>query len=367
MIRESIQKVVRGENLSESEMEKTMEEVIIGSAAASQVGSFVTALRMKGETVDEIIGAAKALRLRVPKLNLSVSESVPPIPLLNLDRDDINVEGETILETSNTKENGTSTFNVSTATAFVAAGGGLRIARYGNRATSMYFGAADVLENLGVNLDISNSDMERCIEDIGIGFLFAPLYHGPMRYVAALREDMGIRTIFNLIGPLANPASASKYMMGVYDPSLTEKMIQVLIKLGAEEALVVCGEGTFDEISVCGPTRISRLINGNMETHTIQPEEYGFKRANRDDIRGGNARENARIIQGILEGRLGPRRDTVVLNAAAAYVTAGLDRDLKDGVSRAAEVIDSGKAREKLETLIQFTGQCMPFVRKDLS
>ena len=364
MIRESIQKVVMGESLSESEMEKTMEEVIVGSAAASQVGAFVTALRMKGETVDEITGAARALRSRVPKLNFRTSESAP---LLNLDRDDINVEGETILETSNTRENSTSTFNVSTATAFVAAGGGVRIVRHGNRATSMYFGAADVLENLGVNLDISNSDVERCIEEAGIAFLFAPLYHGSMRYVAALREDMGIRTIFNLIGPLANPAGASRYMMGVYDPSLTEKMIQVLIKLGAEEALVVCGEGMFDEISVCGPTKISRLINGHTETHTIQPEEYRFKRADRDDIRGGNARENARIIQNILEGKAGPRRDTVVLNTAAAYVTAGLDSDLKDGVRRAVEVIDSGKAKKKLETLVQFTTQCVPFVRKDLS
>ncbi len=366
MIRESIQKVVMGESLSESEMEKTMEEVIVGRVEASQVGSFVTALRMKGETVDEITGAARALRSRVPKLNLRVSESAPLLPLLNLDRDDINVEGETILETSDTREN-SSTFNVSTATAFVAAGGGVRIVRHGNRATSMYFGAADVLEYLGVNLDISNSDVERCIEEAGIGFLFAPLYHGSMRYVAALREDMGIRTIFNLIGPLANPAGASRYMMGVYDPNLTEKMIQVLIKLGAEEALVVCGEGMFDEISICGPTKISRLINGHTETHTIQPEEYGFKKADRDDIRGGNARENARIIQNILEGKAGPRRDTVVLNTAAAYVTAGLDSDLKDGVRRAVEVIDSGKAKEKLETLVQFTTQCVPFVRKDLS
>ncbi len=367
MIKESIQKVIRREDLSEQEMEQTMEEVIDGRAAASQVSSFVTALRMKGETVEEITGAAKALRSRVPKLNIRCPGSAPSIPLLNLDRDDINVEGETILETSSGRENGTSTFNVSTATALVAAGGGVKIARHGNRATSMYFGASDVLENLGVNLDLSFSDVERCIKETGIGFLFAPLHHGPMRYVAAIREDMGIRTIFNLIGPLANPAAAAAYMLGVYDPSLTEKMVQVLIRLGAKDAFVVCGEGTFDEISVCGPTRISRLINDQVETHVIEPEEYGFRRADRDEIRGGNARENARIIRDVLNGQTGPRRDTVMLNAAAAFVTAGLDIDLRDGIRRAAEVIDSGRAREKLDALIQFTDQCVPFVRKELN
>ncbi len=367
MIRKAIKKVIRGENLSDAEMERTMAEVIDGRSAPSQVGAFVTALRMKGETVDEITGAARALRARVPKLQISVPDAAPRLPLLNLDRDDINVEGETILETSKAGEKGTSTFNVSTATAFVVSGGGVRIARHGNRATSVYFGAADVLEHLGVNLDMSASDVERCIGEIGIGFLFAPLFHGPMHYVAGLREEMGIRTIFNLIGPLANPAGAASYMLGVYNPLLTEKMARVLMKLGAREALVVCGDSTFDEISICGPTQISRLSGGGMETSVIEPEAYGFKRADREAIRGGNAQKNARIIRDILYGETGPRRDTVVLNAAAAFVAAGLDNDLRDGIERAVGVIDSGKAREKLEALILFTRQCTPFVRQEFS
>lgn len=367
MIRESIQKVIRKENLSESEMEKTMGEIIDGRAAASQIGSFITALRMKGETVDEITGAAKALRTRIPKLNVRAQET-SATPLLNMDRDDINIEGETILKTSDTETSGASTFNVSTATAFVVAGGGVRIARHGNRATSMYFGAADVLENLDVNLDISTSDVERCVEETGIGFLFAPLYQGPMRYVAGLREDMGIRTIFNLIGALANPAGASSYMLGVYDQDLTDKMVQALIRLGATDAFVVCGEGTYDEISVCGPTRISCLTRDHqVETYTIEPEEYGFERADREAIRGGNARENARIIREILNGKTGPRRDTVVLNAGAAFISAAVETRLEDGVRRAIEIIDSGKAAEKLDSLVRFTNQCMPFVRKELS
>lgn len=367
MIAEYIRKIVMGENLSEAEMQKTMEKIIDGRVTASQVGSFVTALRMKGESVDEIIGAVRALRSRIPKIQYRISDTSSSAPLLNLDRDDINVEEETIEETSAMGESGTtSTFNVSTATVFVAAGGGVKIARYGNRAASAYFGAADVLEHLGVNLDISASDVERCIEEIGISFLFAPLFHGPMRYVASLREEMGIRTIFNLIGPLANPAGASAFMLGVYDPAMTEKMVQVLARLGATEAFVVCGEGTFDEISVCGPTRISRLMNGMTETYMIAPEEYGFDRAAREDIRGGNAQKNARIIRDILEGEPGPRRDTVVLNAGAAFVAAGLDDDLKEGIERAKEVIDSGKAKEKLDALIRFTGQCTPFMRKEL-
>jgi anthranilate phosphoribosyltransferase len=366
MIAEYIRKIIMGENLSQAEMQKTMEKIIDGRVTASQVGSFVTALRMKGESADEITGAAKALRSRVPKLQYRTSPESSSLPLLNLDRDDINVEEETIEETSAMGENGTSTFNVSTATVFVAAGGGVKIARYGNRAASAYFGAADVLEHLGVNLDISASDAERCIEEIGISFLFAPLFHGPMRYVASLREEMGIRTIFNLIGPLANPAGASAFMLGVYNPAMTEKMVQVLARLGADEAFVVCGEGTFDEISVCGPTRISRLIKGKAETYMIEPEEYGFKRAAREDIRGGNAQKNARIIRDILDGEPGPKRDTVVLNAGAAFVAAGLDNDLKEGIERAKEVIDSGKAKEKLDALIRFTGQCMPFMRKEL-
>ncbi|MCP4351784.1 MAG: anthranilate phosphoribosyltransferase [Desulfobacterales bacterium] len=359
MIRKSIRKVVMGENLSESEMEKTMEQVIDGKATSSQVGSFVTALRMKGETVDEITGAAKALNSRVLKLRTDNH-------VLSLDRDDINVEEETIIETCDTEESGTNTFNVSTATIFVVAGGGIKVARHGNRASSKYFGTADVLESLGVKLDISRSDVERCIEEVGIGFLFAPLFQGLMKHVAGIRAEIGIRTLFNMIGPLANPAGAYAHVLGVYEPSLTEKMAQVLNRMGAEQAFVICGKGTFDEISICGPTRISHMKNGEVKAFVVEPEEYGFQRVNRECLQGGNVRSNAQIIRKILEGETGPRRDIVVFNSAAAFVAAGVESDLKDGIKRAEVVIDSGKAKEKLESLVQFTTQCAPFVRKEL-
>ncbi|MCP4689808.1 MAG: anthranilate phosphoribosyltransferase [Desulfobacterales bacterium] len=359
MIRETITRVIKGENLTEEEMIETMAAVLDGKVSSSQIGSFVTALRMKGETVDEITGAAKALSARAQKLNSGNH-------LLNLDRDDIHVEGETILDTSDPGKEGTSTFNISTATTFVVAGSGVRVARHGNQTASMYLGAADVLSSLGVNLDISTSDVERCLQQVGIGFLFTPLSNGPMRHVAPLREEMGIRTIFNLIGPLVNPAGASAYVLGVYEPSLTEKMARVLQNLGAREAFVVYGEDTFDEISICGPTNVSRLKEGEIESFVIEPEGLGLKRAERAAIRGGSARENAEIIKRIIDGETGSRRDVVVLNAAAAFVAAGLDDTLRDGVKRAGEVLDSGKAREKLDALVSFTAECTPFVRKEL-
>jgi anthranilate phosphoribosyltransferase len=359
MIRESIAKVVKGENLTESQMQATMGEIFDGRASSAQIAALVTALRAKGETVDEITGAAKALNARALKLN-------PGNHLLNLERDDINVEGETILETSDNGKEGTRTFNISTATAFVVAGAGIKIVRHGNRAASVFFGAADVLTHLGINLDISTSDVERCIREIGLGFLFTPISAGPMRHVARIREEMGVRTIFNLIGPLTNPGEASSHLLGVYEPSLTEKMTRVLLKLGADHAIVVCGEGTRDEISICGPTRISRLKAEEIETFVVEPEEFGLERADCAEIRGGNAQKNADIIRGILSGDTGPCRNVVVLNAAAAYVAAGRDSTINDGVKRACDVIDSGKAGEKLEALVTFTERCTPFVRKDL-
>lgn len=359
MIKDLITKVIRRESLSEADMEQAMEEVFDGKVSSSQIGSFVTALRMKGETVDEITGAARALRSRVLKLKLGNH-------LLNLDRDDINVEGETILNTTDTGQEGTSTFNISTATIFVVAGAGIKVARHGNRAASMYFGAADVLASLGVNLDIPFSDIERCVSEVGIGFLFTPLSQGAMRNVAHLREEMGIRTIFNLIGPLANPTGASSHVLGVYESSLTEKMAQVLINLGAREAFVVYGEGTIDEISICGTTFVSRLKNGELESFVIEPENYGMKRADRESIKGGSAQKNAQIINDVLDGETGPRRNVVVLNAAAAFVAAGLDSRLEDGILRAASIIDSGSARKKLNQLVEFCSRCRPFIRKEL-
>ena len=355
-IKQAIQKIVGGIDLAEPEMQGAMLDILAGKSTPSQTGAFLSALRIKGETVDEITGAARALQSKQTPLQINNH-------LVNLDRDDINIEEETILATSKNGAKGTSTFNVSSATIFVVAGGGVRVVRQGNWPKFGFIGAADVLQHLGVNLDISRSDVQRCIDEVGIGFLFAPMLHGIMRYVDEIRVEMGIRTIFNLIGPLANPAGAAAHVLGVYDPSLTEKMAKVLQKLGAQKAFVVFGEGTYDEISISGPTTVSHLTNGSVESYQLDPREYGFKTSPVETLYGGNAQDNASIIKEIMEGSSGPKRDMVVLNAAAAFVAAGLDGDLKAGIERAVDVIDSGKAQEKLEALVKFTADCSYFTR----
>lgn len=359
MIKKSIAKVVRGDDLTQGEMEVAMEEIMTGKATPAQIGSFITALRIKGETVDEIVGAARVMRAKARKIRLNNH-------MVNIDRDEINIEEETILDTCGTGGDGTNTFNVSTATAFVAAGAGVKVAKHGNRAVSSLCGSADVLKNLGVNLDINDSNVETCIREVGIGFLYAPLFHGAMKYAAGPRQEIGLRTIFNLLGPLTNPAGATVQVLGVYAKDLTEKMAKVLGRLGTKESFVVCGEGTFDEISICGPTKVSHLRDGEVNTFHMTPEEYGFRRATPDSIRGGNAQKNARIIREVLDGEKGPKRDMVLLNSAAAFVAAGLDGHFKQGIERARDVIDSGRAREKLNALISFTQQCSYFVRKEI-
>ena len=359
MIKKAIAKVVNGDDLTEEEMQVAMEEIMTGKATPAQIGSFITALRIKGETVDEITGAARTMRAKAEKIYLNNH-------MVNVDRDEINVEDETILDTCGTGGDGTNTFNVSTATAFVAAGGGVKVAKHGNRAVSSHCGSADVLEALDLKLDITRSDVERCIQEVGIGFLYAPLFHLAMKHAAAPRQEIGLRTIFNLLGPLTNPAGATVQILGVYSPNLTEKMATVLGKLGIREAFVVCGEGTFDEISICGTTRVSHLKKEKVSTFEMTPEEHGFKRAAPKNIRGGSARENAHIIQAILDGENGPKRDMVLLNTSAAFIAAGLDSDFKEGIERAKDSIDSGRAKKKLDALASFTQQCTYFVRKEL-
>jgi anthranilate phosphoribosyltransferase len=351
MIKECIGKVVLREDLTEAEMETAMDEIMSGSATPAQIGAFITALRLKGETVDEITGAARTMRAKAVRICVDEAQA-------SMDRDEINVDDETLLDIVGTGGDGTKTFNVSTTTAFVVAGGGVKIAKHGNRAVSSLCGAADVLETLGVNLDITPEDVERCVHEVGIGFLFAPLFHGAMKYAAGPRKEIGIRTIFNILGPLTNPAGASNLVLGVYDPKLTDTMAHVLNKLGAREAFVVCGEETCDEISICGPTRISHLKNGEVKTFRIIPEEYGFNQAPLSAIKGGNAQENAQITRRILDGEKGPKRDMILLNAAAAFVATGLSPDFKDGIQKAEASIDSGAAREKLDKLIEFTQKC---------
>ena len=359
MIKQAIAKVVNGNDLAEEEMKSVMELILSGMATPAQVASFITSLRIKGESVDEITGAVKAIRAMTKKIQTSS-------PLINIDRDEINVEEETILDTHANSANGTHTFNVSTATAFVVAGGSLNVAKYGNWALSRKCGSADVLISLGVKLDINHADVERCIQDVGIGFLYAPLFHGAMKAVAAPRQEIGLRSIFNLLGPLTNPAGAMAQVLGVYDNDLTEKMARVLQRLGTRHAFVVCGEETFDEISICGATRVSELENGKIKTFEMTPEEHGFKRATPETIRGGNAQKNAEIIRKILAGEKGPQRDVVLLNAAAAFVSTGLDGNFKEGIERAKESIDSGRAKGKLDSLVGFTQQCDFFIRRVL-
>jgi anthranilate phosphoribosyltransferase len=354
MIRESIQKVMQGEDLPEDEIRQIMEGILDARVSSSQAGAFLAALRMKGETVDEIVGAAKALQSKIYRFQLNNH-------LLNIDRDDINVETETILEVSETGKDGTQIFNVSAASTFVVAAAGIRVARRGNRPASRFLGTADVLEYMGINLDISSSDVERSIQEVGIGLMFAPVFHSPFQHAATIREEIGIRTIFNLIGPLANPASAGTHVLGVYDPDVTEKIAHAIYRLGGKNALVFNGEVTIDELSLCGTTKISHLNSGDIRTFYATPEDFGMTRCGREDLKGGNIRENAEIVTGILSGEKGPRTDMVVLNVAAAFYAFGLDDSIAAGIHRARSLLDSGAALKKFEDLVRFTQQCVPF------
>jgi anthranilate phosphoribosyltransferase len=285
--------------------------------------------------------------MRAKATRIPVSDS-----LVDLDRDEINVDRETVVDTCGTGGDATQTFNVSTTTAFVVAGAGLKVAKHGNRAVSSRCGSADVIEALGINLNLTPEQVGQCINEVGIGFLFAPQLHGAMRYAIGPRREVGIRTVFNILGPLTNPAGANVQVLGVYDPGLTEPLAQVLGNLEARSAFVVYGEGSYDEISIVGPTRVSQLQGGQVRTYTIAPEDFGLRRATLADIKGGDIFENARIVRSVLEGEGGPREDMVALNAAAAFIAAGLAPDFPQGIARARETIHYGKALQKLNDLV---------------
>ncbi len=344
-MKEAILKVVTGQDLSEAEMTRAMEVIMEGSATEAQIGAFITALRIKGETVAEITAAARVMRAKATRIPIQDG-------IIDLDRDEINVEWETVVDTCGTGGDATSTFNVSTTTAFVVAGAGLKVAKHGNRAVSSRCGSADVIEALGINLALTPDQVAWCILEVGIGFLFAPQLHGAMRYAIGPRREIGIRTIFNILGPLTNPASANVQVLGVYAARLTEPLAQVLGNLGGKSAFVVYGEGSFDEISIVGPTRVSQLKDGTVNTYSIAPEDFGLKRATLTDIKGGDVFENARIVRAVLEGEGGPREDMVALNAAAAFIAAGLSPDFAHGIKLARKTIHSGKALQKLNDLI---------------
>ncbi len=345
MLKEAILKVVSRQDLTEAEMTRAMEAIMNGEATEAQIGAFITALRMKGETVAEITAAAEVMRAKATRIPISDG-------LIDLDRDEINVDWETVVDTCGTGGDATSTFNVSTTTAFVVAGAGLKVAKHGNRAVSSRCGSADVIEALGINLALTPDQVAWCILEVGIGFLFAPQLHGAMRYAIGPRREIGIRTIFNVLGPLTNPANANVQVLGVYDARLTEPLAEVLGNLGGKSAFVVYGEGSFDEISIVGPTRVSQLKDGAVTTYDIAPEDFGLKRARLQDIKGGDVFDNARIVRKVLAGEGGPREDMVALNAAAAFIAAGLAPDFPRGIELARETMRSGAALAKLEALI---------------
>ncbi|ETR71493.1 MAG: Anthranilate phosphoribosyltransferase [Candidatus Magnetoglobus multicellularis str. Araruama] len=348
-IKEAIAKAVSRENLAEDEMMTVIDQITDGNATPAQIGALLAALRMKGETVDEITGAARVMRKKCIPIPTTKPSQVA------IDRDDITLEQETVVDTCGTGGDGTKTFNISTTTAFVVAGAGLKVAKHGNRSVSSLCGSADVIENLGVNLDLTPEQVGQCIQEVGIGFLFAPLLHGAMRYVIGPRREIGMRTIFNVLGPLTNPARASVQVLGVYEKSLTEKLAGVLNKLGAKSAFVVHGEGSYDEISITGTTHVTQLKNKAIRSYKITPESMGMAKANPKDILGGNAQTNASITRNVLSGEKGPCRDIVLLNAAAAFIAAEKANDFREGIDLAARSIDSGAANDKLEKLIHMS------------
>jgi anthranilate phosphoribosyltransferase len=350
MIRKAIAKVVDREDLTEPEMIEVMDQIMSGGATPAQIASFITALRMKGETVDEITGAARVMRDRA--MPIRVGRSV-----IDLDRDDINLDRETILDTCGTGGSGTNSFNISTTVAFVVSACGVKVAKHGNRAVSSSCGSADVLEALGVNLNITPEAVERSIAGIGIGFLFAPALHGAMKYAIGPRREIGVRTIFNILGPLTNPAGADCQVLGVYREELVEKLAHVLKKLGCRRGFVVHGMDGMDEVTLVGKTRVAEVSQAGVEVKVISPEDFGLASCAADEIRGGDALGNAVIVRDILAGRDGAKRRVVLLNAAFALVAAGKAADVPEGIRVAAEAIDSGRAAAQLERLVALTNE----------
>lgn len=350
MIKKAIAKVVEREDLTEGEMIEVMDQIMSGGATQAQIGAFITALRMKGETVPEITGAARVMRERATPIRVGKG-------VVDIDRDDINIDQETILDVVGTGGDCTNSFNISTTVSFVVSACGVKVAKHGNRSVSSMCGSADVLEALGVNLDVTPEAVERCIGEIGIGFLFAPALHGAMKYAIGPRKEIGIRTIFNILGPLTNPAGADCQVMGVYRRDLVEPLAQVLKNLGCRRGFVVCGSDGMDEITLTGPTHIGEVCSDGVKVSTLQPEELGLSLCTMADLRGGDAKGNAAIVRAVLDGEKGPKRDVVLLNAAYALLAAGKAGDVAAAMEIAAEAIDSGRALQQLQKLVEMTNE----------
>lgn len=329
-IKDAIKKIVGRQDLSEAEAWAAMGQVMDGQATPAQIAALITALRMKGETVNEIAGFARAMRERAQR---------------------ITPNAEVLIDVVGTGGDRLSTFNISTTTAFVVAASGGYVAKHGNRAVSRLSGAADVLEALGVQIQVPPEVVRRSIEDIGIGFMFAPIYHAAMKHAVGPRKEIGIRTVFNILGPLTNPANANYLVVGAYDPGLTEIMARVLGEMGARRAFVVHGLDGIDEVSTVGPTQVSELRNGTVRTYTITPGDLGLRTTDPEQISGGKPDENAAITTAVLRGETGPRQEIVLANAAAALIAAGIADDWRGGVELGRRAIASGAAYEKLEAL----------------
>jgi anthranilate phosphoribosyltransferase len=329
-IQEAIAKLIDGQNLTRVEMTGVMNQIMSGEATDAQIGAFLIALRIKGESVDEIVGAAAVMR-----------EKATPIQ----------TKHRVIVDTCGTGGDHSGTFNISTTAAFVVAGAGLCVAKHGNRAATSQSGSADVLKALGVQVEASPEVISRCLDEVGIGFLFAVSLHGAMKYAIGPRREVGVRTIFNALGPLTNPAGAKRQVIGVYSAALTETLATVLGNLGSEHVFVVHGSDGLDEMTLTGPTRVSELKDGVVSSYDVSPGDFGLTKAQASDLQGGDADANAKMTLAILNGEKGPKRDIVLLNAAAAIVAGGKANDLAQGIQVAADVVDSGKALEKLEGL----------------
>ena len=334
MFRENLKKIIERKDLSETEMAQMIADIFSGEITDAQVGAFMAALATKGETFEELAGAAATMRKKARR---------------------IQTPAKTVVDTCGTGGDGAKTFNISTTSAFVVASCGVTVAKHGNRSVSSQCGSADLLEALGVKLDTAPEIVEEAIRETGIGFLFAPLYHGAMKYAAKARKEIGLRSIFNMLGPLTNPASANCQLLGVYAPDLTEMFAQALRILGVKRAFVVHGHDGLDEISVCAPTRISELNDGMIRTYDINPEQFFGKTAKAGDLAGGSPGDNAQITKSILNGEKGPRRNIILINASAALVAAGKASNLNEGIVLAKNSIDNGAATAKLYSLIRFT------------
>tara|TARA_B110000263_G_C15269930_1_gene492974 strand:+ start:200 stop:1216 length:1017 start_codon:yes stop_codon:yes gene_type:complete len=336
-IQNALKKVLDKVDLKEEEMVSIMTQIMEGQVKDSQLGSLLTALRIKGESIEEIAGAAIVMRDKSENINVSRTE--------------------TIVDTCGTGGDGANTFNISTAAAFVVAGCGLTVAKHGNKAVSSLSGSADVLRCLGVNIDADKLTVEKCLDEIGIGFLFAPMMHGAMKYAAGVRKELGFRTIFNLLGPLTNPAGANAQVIGIYDSSRLKQIASVLKLLGTRQAFVVHGSDGLDEITLTGTTNVCELVNGQVKEYTLEPENFELTACKAKDISGGTPEENANIIKNILSGEQGPKRDIVLMNASAAICAGGIAENLKVAMHLARQSIDTGSAEKKLNDLCRLSHQ----------